>query len=59
MEAQRAVDRVTQAVREREDELVVRMLERFAEDVPDSAVGQDPDMTTAVRLSCYGNLHAA
>jgi diguanylate cyclase with GGDEF domain/PucR-like helix-turn-helix protein len=59
MEAQRAVDRVTEAVREREDELVVRMLERFAEDVPDSGVGQDPDMTTAVRLSCYGNLHAA
>jgi PucR C-terminal helix-turn-helix domain/GGDEF-like domain len=59
IQAQRAVDRVTHAVREREDELVVRMLERFAEDVPDSGVGQDPDMTTAVRLSCYGNLHAA
>ena len=59
VQAQRAVDRVTHAVREREDELVVRMLERFAEDVPESGVGQDPDMTTAVRLSCYGNLHAA
>jgi hypothetical protein len=59
LEAQQAVDRVTRAVREREDELVVRMLERFADDVPDSGVGEDPDMTAAVRLSCYGNLHAA
>ena len=59
MEAQRAVDRMAHAVREREDELVVRMLERFAHDVPDSGVGDDPDMTAAVRLSCYGNLHAA
>ena len=59
IEAQRAVDRLTHAVREREDELVVRMLERFAHDVPNSGVGEDPDMTAAVRLSCYGNLHAA
>ncbi len=58
-EAQTAIDRVTQAVREREDELVDRMLERFADDVPDSAVGEDPDMTAVVRLSCHGNLQAA
>jgi PucR C-terminal helix-turn-helix domain/GGDEF-like domain len=59
IEAQRILDGVAHAVREREDELVIRMLERFANDVPDSAVGRDPDMTAAVRLSCYGNLHAA
>jgi hypothetical protein len=58
-EAQRAIDQVTQAVRGREDELVDLMLERFAEDVPHSGVGEDPDMTAVVRLSCYGNLHAA
>lgn len=53
------IDRVTEAVRDREDELVDRMLERFAEDVPDSGVGEDPDMTAVVRLSCHGNLQAA
>lgn len=58
-EAQTAIDRVTQVVREREDELVDRMLERFADDVPDSGVGEDPDMTAVVRLSCHGNLQAA
>jgi hypothetical protein len=58
-EVQTAIDRMTQAVREREDELVDRMLERFADHVPDSGVGEDPDMAAVVRLSCHGNLQAA
>ena len=56
VEMQRAIERVAHAVRQREDELVARMLERFAGDVPGSGVGEDPDMATAMRLSSYGNL---
>lgn len=53
------VDGVARAIREREEELVARMLERFAEDVPESGVMDDPDIAAAGRRSCHGNLRAA
>jgi PucR C-terminal helix-turn-helix domain/GGDEF-like domain len=58
VEAQHAVDTVAQAVRRHEDDLVERMLERFGTDVPDSGVGDDPDMAAALRHSAYANLRA-
>jgi hypothetical protein len=51
-----AVDAVARAVRRCEDDLVEQMLERFATEVPDSGVGDDPDMAAATRQSSYGNL---
>ena len=56
---QHLVERVADAIRAREQELVSRMLSRFAADVPDSGVGTDPEMSAAMRRSCHGNLHAA
>jgi hypothetical protein len=56
---QQLVESVADAIREREDELVERMLARFAAEVPDSGVGTDPEMTAAMRRSCHGNLRAA
>lgn len=56
--AQRLVDVVVEAVRERQDELVERMLERFAAEVPESGVGDDPDMAAAMRQSSHGNIRA-
>jgi hypothetical protein len=58
-DVQGAVDAVARAVRRREDELVATMLERFAREVSDSGVGEDPDMTAAMRASSYANLRAA
>lgn len=53
------LERVAQAIRLREDELVARMLERFAAESPASTVGDDPDVTAAMRRSAHGNLRAA
>jgi len=57
--ARRIVDLIVDAVERREDELVARMLERFATEAPESAVGVDPDMTEAMRRSSHANLRAA
>lgn len=59
MNVQGAVDAVARAVRRREDELVTTMLERFAREVGESGVGEDPDMAAAMRQSSYANLRAA
>ncbi|WP_157592362.1 PucR family transcriptional regulator [Solirubrobacter soli] len=59
MNVQGAVDAVARAVRRREDELVATMLERFAQEVSESGVGEDPDMAAAMRESSYANLRAA
>ncbi|WP_320668522.1 PucR family transcriptional regulator [Patulibacter defluvii] len=56
---QRIVERLVRAVAEREDELVERMLERFAIEAPGAGVGADPDLTEVVRRSSYDNLRAA
>ncbi len=58
-QTRRTLERVARAVRPREDELVDRMLSRFAIEVPASSVGDDPEMTAAMRRSAHGNLRAA
>ena len=58
-QTQQIVGRVVDAVRAREDELVERMLARFAAEVPASGVGKDPDMDAAMRQSSHANIRAA
>lgn len=59
MQTRTLLERVAQAIRKREDELVDRMLARFAAEAPASRVGDDPDMAAAMRHSAHGNLRAA
>lgn len=58
LEVQRAIDTVAQAVRRRDEDLVEEMLERFAAEMPNSGVRDDPDMAAATRQASYGNLRA-
>lgn len=58
MRTDRVVEGVVQALREREDELVRDMVQRFTTEVPELAGIDDPDFLAAMRLSAYANLRA-